>query len=176
MKRVTMIVLALAVVAAGVVLFAQNPPAGGAAPQRGAGGRGAPPAVPPATGPMLDLANRLVEAINKQDAATLQKMVAPDCVYLDEDGHAPAVGRWITVLTSGTPPKKMEINTTHSQMWEDSGWVSFNYVVGETFQNNPKNVRGTASIMVKKQANGEWLIQMIHGALYQKVAGLTDGR
>ena len=161
-----------------IMLAAQNPPAGSppAAAGAGRGGQrgGAPPA-PPATGAMLVIANNNAAAINKQDAAALTKMLAPDCIYLDEDGHAPAVARWVTALTTGTPPKKIEISSTHGQMFTDTGWVSFNYVVAETFQGNPKNVRGTASIVVKKAASGDWLIQMIHGALYQKVAGLTDG-
>ncbi len=178
MKKL-MVLFAVLSLGISVVLAAQNPPApppaaGAAARGAGAGQRG--PQVPPATGPMLDIANKIAEAINKQDAATLTKMLAPDCVYLDEDGHSPAVARWVTALTSGTPPKKIEISGTHGQMYNDTGWVSFNYVVGETFQDKPKNVRGTASIVVKKAANGEWLLQMIHGALYQKVAGLTDGQ
>jgi len=170
MKKVTVMFVFMALTLGGTLLMAQNPPAGGGG--RGAGQRG--PQVPPATGPMLELANKLAEAINKQDAAALTKMIAPDCVYLDEDGHAPAVSRWITALTTGG--KKIEISSTHSQLWDTAGWVSFNYVVAETFQGNPKNVRGTASLVVKKAPSGEWLIQMIHGALYQKVAGLTDGQ
>ena len=132
------------------------------------------PQVPAAAGPMLNVANKIAEAINKQDAATLQKMVAPDCVYLDEDGHAPPVARWITQLTSGTPPKMISISSTHSQMWNDTGWVSFNYTLNETFKDQPKAIRGTASIVLKKGPNGDWLMQLIHGALEQKVAGLTQ--
>jgi len=130
--------------------------------------------VPPATGAMADIAIRLADAINKQDAAALQKMVAPDAVYLDEDGHALPVMAWINKLTVGTPPKKMAISGTHGQMWDTSGWVSFNYTLAETFQGQPKTLRGTASVVVKKAASGEWLIQLVHGALEQKVAGLTN--
>ena len=133
-----------------------------------------PPQVPPATGPMLDIANKLVEAINKQDAAALQKMVAPDAVYLDEDGHAPPVAAWINRLTMGTPAKQMTISGTHGQMWDNAGWVSFNYTLAETFQGQPKTLRGTASVVVKKAPSGDWLIQLVHGALEQKVAGLTN--
>ena len=61
-------------------------------------------------------------------------------------------------------------------MWETSGWVSFNYVIAEVFNGEPKNVRGTASLMARKNAAGEWKVQMIHGALYQRVAGLTDAK
>ncbi len=139
------------------------------------GQRAPQPQVPAASGPMLDAANKIAEAINKQDAASLTKMLASDCVYLDEDGHSPAPARWVTALTSGTPAKHIEISGSHGQMYSDTGWVSFNYVLGETFQGNPKNVRGTASLVLKKGASGDWMIQMIHGALYQKVAGLSDG-
>ena len=136
--------------------------------------RGGPPPLPAATGPMLDIATRLVDGINKKDAASLQKMVAPDAVYLDEDGHALPVMAWINKLTMGTAAKKIEISGTHSQMWDTAGWVSFNYTLAETFQNQPKTLRGTASIAVKKAASGDWLIQLVHGALEQKVAGLTN--
>ena len=127
---------------------------------------------------MLDIANKVAEAINAQDGPSLQKMLADDAVYLDEDGHAPPPARWIAGLTSaapGTQAKKIEISNTHGQMWDDAGWVSFNYVISETFKEQPKSVRGTASLMLRKAAGGDWKIQMMHGALYQKVAGLTDG-
>lgn len=154
--------------------WAQQPPAGAPAAAASPSPR---PQVPPATGAMLDIANQLAEAINKQDAGALQKMMAEDAVYLDEDGHAPAVSRWITRITTtppGVPPRKIEIANTHGGMWENAGWVSFNYVLNETFKDQPKAVRGTASLMARKAADGSWKIQMIHGALYQRVEGLTD--
>lgn len=168
MKKATLVFAMLVLVALCVVLFAQQPPAGG----RGGGMRG--PQTPPASGPMLDLANMLVEAINKQDAAALQKMLSSDAVYLDEDGHAPSAQAWINKLASGTPPKQLVISSTHSQTWDESGWVSFNYELTETFQGQPKTVKGTASIVARKPAGGDWQIQLIHGALYQKVAGITQ--
>jgi ketosteroid isomerase-like protein len=168
MKKATPVLAGLVFVVLGAVLFAQQPPAGA----RGGGMRG--PQTPPASGPMLDLANKLVEAINKQDAANLQKMLAADAVYLDEDGHAPSAQAWINKLATGTPPKQLTISATHSQMWEETGWVSFNYELTETFQDQPKTVKGTASIVAKKAAGGDWQIQLIHGALYQKVAGITQ--
>ena len=138
--------------------------------QRGGG----PPPVPAAAGPMLDVANKIADAINKQDAAALQKMVAPDAVYLDEDGHAPPVMAWITRLTTGTPSKQMTISQTHGQTWENSGWVSFNYTVAENFQGQPKTLKGTASIVLKKAAGGDWQITLVHGALEQHVPNLTN--
>jgi len=123
---------------------------------------------------MLDLANKLVDAINKQDTATLHKMMAPDAVYLDEDGHAPPARAWINKLATGTPAKHIEISATHSQMWDDAGWVSFNYTLTEDLHGESKTLKGTASIVVKKAADGDWQIQLVHGALEQKVAGITQ--
>jgi ketosteroid isomerase-like protein len=168
MKKTVFVLAAIVLVVLGTALFAQQPPAGG-----GRGGmRG--PRTPPASGPMLDLANKLVEAVNKQDADTLQKMLAADAVYLDEDGHAPPAQAWIRKLATGTPPKQLAISSTHSQMWGDTGWVSFNYELTETSEGQPKTVKGTASIVARKSSGGDWQIQLIHGALYQKVAGVTQ--
>src|SRR4051812_16054079 len=119
MKRMILVSVGLAFLMTCIPLLAQQAPAA-AGGQRG---------VPAATGPMLDVANKISDAINKQDAATLQKMLAPDAVYLDEDGHAPPVQAWIGKLTGGTPAKQFAISNTHGQMWSDVGWVSFNYTL-----------------------------------------------
>jgi ketosteroid isomerase-like protein len=151
------------------VLVAQQQPAGGAS-----GSHMRHPMTPPATGPMLDLANELVDAINKQDTATLEKLLGPDAVYLDEDGHAPPARAWIHKIATGTPAKHIEISATHGKMWDDAGWVSFNYTLTEDYKGQPKTLKGTASIVAKKVAGGDWQIQMVHGALEQKVAGITQ--
>ena len=131
------------------------------------------PGTPPATGPMLKIADELADAINKQDAAKLEKMLAPDAVYLDEDGHAPPARAWVHKLTTGTSPKHITISATHGQMWGDAGWVSFNYDLTEDFRGEPKTLKGTASIVARKAA-GDWQIELIHGALEQKGAGITQ--
>ena len=124
---------------------------------------------------MAEIANKVVDAVNKQDAAALQKMVAPDAVYLDEDGHQLPVPAWITKLTTGTPPKKMEATQMRGQMWDDGGWVSFNYTLSENFREKPVSLKGTASLVVKKpMGSTDWQITMIHGAFEQHVAGLTQ--
>lgn len=120
---------------------------------------------------MLHIANELVNAINHQDAAALQKMLAPDAVYLDEDGHAPPARAWVHKLTTGK--KNITISATHSQMWGDAGWVSFNYDLTEEYQGKPKTLVGTADLVCRK-TDGKWEIQMIHGALKQTVAGITQ--
>jgi ketosteroid isomerase-like protein len=136
--------------------------------------RGGPPPMPAATGPMLDAANSIVDAINKKDAAGLQKMAAPDAVYLDEDGHALPVMAWINKLTGGAQAKQMTITQTHSQMWDNAGWVSFNYTLAETYQGQPKALKGTASVVLKKAASGDWQITLVHGALEQHVPNLPN--
>jgi len=132
------------------------------------------PMTPPATGAMLHIANNLVDAINNKDSAALEKMLTPDAVYLDEDGHAPPARAWVQKLTAGASPKHITISETHGQMWGDAGWVSFNYTLTEDYKGQPKTLKGTASIVARKAADGDWQIKMIHGALEQKVAGITQ--
>jgi ketosteroid isomerase-like protein len=169
MKRLSVVFMMFVLAMTCGLLVAQQAPAGGM------GGRHMRrPMTPPATGPMLDLANELVNAINKQDTATLEKMLAPDAVYLDEDGHAPPARAWIHKIATGTPAKHLEISATHGQMWDDAGWVSFNYTLTEDYKGQPKTLKGTASIVAKKVAAGGWQIELVHGALEQKVAGITQ--
>jgi hypothetical protein len=78
----------------------------------------------------------------------------------------------VTKLTSSG--KKIEISGTHGQVMDDAAWLSFNYVVSETFQGNPKSIKGTATFVLKK-SGADWTIHMVHGAFFQKVAGITDG-
>ncbi len=165
------VLLALAL---GAMLMAQQPPAGAAGAGRGGGAqRPMAPPVPAATGPMLDVANKISDAVNKQDAAALTKLLADGAVYLDEDGHAPPISRWVTQLTTGTPAKTFVISATHGGMWDTAGWLSFNYTLTENYKDMPKTIKGTASLVLKKQPSGDWQIVLVHGALEQKVAGIT---
>lgn len=168
--RFEVLALALSLTLTGSVLLAQQP--GGRGGGQGApGGRGTPG--PPVPALLADLANKLVDAINKQDTTTIEKMIAAGALYLDEDGHAPPIQGWITKLTTGVP-KQLVITGTHGQLWDDSGWVSFNYSFMETVNARPATIKGTASIVVKKSQSGEWLIQMVHGALEQHIAGFSQ--
>jgi ketosteroid isomerase-like protein len=166
MKKAILAFLALVLTA--IVLLAQAPRRGQALLGNAVGG---PPA---ASGPMLDLATRVVDAINSQDAAALRKLVAPDAVYLDEDGHAPPVGLWIARLTNRTAAKSISISGTHSQMYDNAGWVSFNYVLNENFRDARLAVRGTASLVARKTPGGDWQITLIHGAMEQHIVGFTQ--
>jgi len=174
--------LAAALVAMCGVAMAQTPAAGGGGRGGGRGMAGPPP--PMAPQPLLDFANNLVEAINKADAATVNKMVAPDAVYLDEDGHAPPVARWVANFTDGTKPKTLTIkmvanpgtaeHTALGAMTSDTtAWISFVYAFPETVNGKPLTVTGTCSMVLRKSASGDWQAVLIHGALYAKIAGLT---
>lgn len=163
MKRISVVFMTFVLAGACTGLFAQQ--------HRGGMRGGMRMGIPAATGPMLHIANQLVNAINHQDGAKLQKMLAPDAVYLDEDGHAPPARFWVRKLTASK--KQITISATHSQMWGDAGWVSFNYSLTEDYQGKPKTLVGTASIVCRKTA-GQWRIQLVHGALKQTVAGITQ--
>jgi ketosteroid isomerase-like protein len=184
MKKIALLSFVLIVVVA-IALAAQPPAAGGqgggggrgggqGAGGRGGGGGGRGAAVPAPPQPLLDLANKLTEAINSHDAAALTKMIAMDAVYLDEDGHAPPISAWVSNLASTTAPKKMVINSAHGQMLDDNAaWVSFNYTLTGSPRGGGKDLTGTATIALKK-VGADWMIEMVHGALKQSVAGVTQ--
>ena len=168
--------LAMAIFAS--VAIAQDPAAGG---QRGPGGgarggRGTP--APPATGPIADMVTKFTDAINKQDAAALQKMVTADAVLIDEDGHFDPIGMWITKLTAtgsktltvlggrGLSPLKV------SEMG-DTAWAAFNYNLKETVTPRgqstaiPNEINGTATMVFKKNG-GDWQAFLVHIAVMGK--------
>ena len=77
MKRSVVVIILILAGVAGVALG--QAPAGG----QGRGGRPnifAPPATP--SGPIADLVNAIVTAFNNRDTAYLQKVIAPDAVWL----------------------------------------------------------------------------------------------
>lgn len=139
--------------------------------QRARGGRGA--GVPEATGDMLNLANQIAAAVNARDTDALTAMLTADAVYLDEDGHAVPPAVWAMRMTTGEGEKHIEISSTHSQTWDDTGWVSFNFTFTEAYQGQPASIRGIASV-VAHRIDGAWKIAMIHGAFEQHVAGFTN--
>jgi len=189
MKRIVLFSFVMTVALAAAL--AAQAPAGGApqgAPAGGGGGRGAGggggrgagggagrgAAAPAAPAPLQAYADSIAAAINKQDAAALTKMLSMNALYLDEDGHAIPASVWATRITTGTPAKTFTINSSHGELLDDnSAWLSFNFSLGETFQNAPKTITGTASFALQKTGT-DWMIQMVHGALTQHVAGVTQ--
>jgi hypothetical protein len=156
MKRLIAISLPLLIAVMCAALFAQGPAPGaggpGAGGQRGPGGGGGARrgAAPPATGPIADATNRIVDAINKQDAAALGKAVAADAIVADEDGHIGIPGNVaVTRLTSS--PKKLAITGLRVGELADGGWAAFNYTLDEkTAQGADNQMKGVSTIVFKK--------------------------
>src|SRR4051812_13242147 len=112
-----------------------------------------------ATGPVADLVKAVVTAFNSKDVAYFQKLIAPDAVWLDEDGHHLLAMVWMNRLLSANPPRKLSITNLRTESWDDAGWAGFNYVIEGTNQ-----VKGVNSMVFKKTGN-DWKIVMIHGAV-----------
>src|SRR5262245_14882627 len=116
MKR-SIILLAL-VVAACIGTASAQATAGG----QGRGGRrntSAPDAK--ASGPIADVVQRMVTAFNSGDSAFFQKAIAPEAVWLDEDGHHLLAAVWINRLLSSTPPRKLSITNLRVGTWDTAG-------------------------------------------------------
>jgi ketosteroid isomerase-like protein len=158
MKRLTvaLFVLTLAFTAAAMAQ----------APAGQAGGRPnifAPPAN--ASGPIADAVNAMVTAFNNHDTAYLQKIIAPDAVWLDEDGHHLQAMVWMNRLMAATPAKKLSItNLRVGNLDPAAGWAAFNYMM----EGSPNQVKGTNSIVFKK-AGTDWQIALVHGAVDTKI-------
>jgi ketosteroid isomerase-like protein len=137
----------------------------------GGGGRGGAPA-PPATGPIADLVAKMAEAINKADAATLNKLITADAVWVDEDGHYPPASAWIGRLTT-TGPKTLTILAAPSPLrvteMGDIAWAAFNFSLKETVTprgqttGTPNEMQGIATIAFKKNGT-DWQAFLIHAA------------
>src|SRR5262245_43574459 len=143
-------------------LMLLNGAAGAQAPQGGQARGGRPNIFAPtatATGPVADLMNKIVTAFNSRDIAYFEKTIAPDAVWLDEDGHHLLATVWMNRLLSANPPRKLSISNLRVGNWDTSGWAGFNYVIEGTNQ-----VKGTNSMLFKKAGN-DWQIVLIHGAV-----------
>ena len=154
MKR-SIFVIALTMIALLGTILAQAP----------AGGRPnifAPP--PTATGPVADAVKNMVTAFNNRDIPSLQKLLAPNAVWLDEDGHHLIGMVWMNRLMAANPPKKLNITNLRTETWDTGGWAAFNYVM----EGEPNQVKGTNSIVFKKAGN-DWQIVLVHGAVDTKI-------
>jgi len=176
----------LMVAAFATVAMSQVPGAGapgggapGGAGGRGGGGgqragRGAP--APPATGPIADTVAKFVDAVNKQDAAALNKLVTADAVLIDEDGHFDPISQWITKLTAtGTKTLAVVSGTRGAsplRVYEmgDTAWAAFNYNLKETATPRgqttaiPNEINGTVTITFRKNGT-DWQAILVHIAV-----------
>ena len=101
----------------------------------------------------------IVTAFNTRDVAYFQKLIAPDAVWLDEDGHHLIAMVWMNRLLSSNPPRKLSVTNVRTENWDNAGWAGFNYVIEGANQ-----VKGVNSMVFKKTGN-DWKIVMIHGAV-----------
>jgi ketosteroid isomerase-like protein len=167
MKR-SILALVIAMVALAGSALAQAPERGqgqGGGRGGGRGGRGGPPAMPPLTGPVADMVNMIIAALNNQDAAYLQKVVAPDAVWLDEDGHMLPANIWINRLMQAKPAKKVTMTGLTGQTWDGGAWAAFSYTLEETTNARaPNQMKGTNSMTFKKVGN-DWQVTLIHAAV-----------
>jgi len=127
--------------------------------QGAGGGRGAAAQTPAATGPIADLANAGIDAMNKGDAAFFESKLAADVVWFDEDGHAIAgkdrvLGFVKMRLLAGG--KKVTI----SGLKAGENWAGYVYTIDAA----GKQVKGTQTIVYKK-VGSDWQIAMVHGAV-----------
>lgn len=162
MKR-AILVFVIAMIALTGSSFAQAPERGqgGGGGRGGRGGRGAPPL----TGPVADEVNMIISALNSQDAAYLQKVVAPDAVWLDEDGHALPANAWIGRLMQAKPAKKIEITNLTGQTWDNGAWAAFKYTLDETTAAGAPNKMAGMNSMTFKKVGDAWQVVLIHAAV-----------
>ncbi|HEX4999467.1 MAG TPA: nuclear transport factor 2 family protein [Terriglobia bacterium] len=140
------------------------------------GGRGTPE--PPASGPIADMVSKFVEAVNKQDASALQKLVTADAVLVDEDGHFDPISLWIRFLTT-TGPKTLTVlggrglSPLKVSEMGDTAWAAFNYNLKETVTprgqttSTPNEINGTVTMAFKKNG-GDWQAYLVHIAVMGK--------
>jgi len=163
MKRSILIFL-LVTAFAGSAL-AQAPERGQGQGRGGGGGGGRGGGLPPAptlTGPVADMVTAIVTAINKQDAAYLQKVVAPDAIWADEDGHFLPANIWVNRLMQAKPAKKLTMTNMTGQTWDNGAWAAFRYTLDEMTPAGAANqMKGTTTLTFKKVGN-DWQVAMIH--------------
>src|SRR2546428_11420752 len=109
--------------------------------------------------------NAIVTAFNNRDTGSFQKIVAPDAVWLDEDGHHLQATVWYNRILTANPPRKLAISNLRVQTWDTGAWAGFNYTIEGT-----NNFKGTNSLVFKKTGN-DWQVVLVHGAVDTSVAG-----
>ena len=132
----------------------------------GQGARNLPPR-PTLTGPVADLVNAIVNAINKQDAAFINKVVGPNATWADEDGHIFPASFFINKLMMGMPRKLTPTNIA-GETWDDAAWAAFDYTLDETLRDGtPNQIKGTETMTFRKAGN-DWQVVLIHAGIDAK--------
>ena len=130
------------------------------------GARNLPPR-PTLTGPVADLVNEIVNAINKQDRAYIERVVAPNATWADEDGHIFPATFFINKLMQGMPRKLTPTNIA-GETWDDAAWAAFDYTLDETLKDgSPNQIKGTETLAFRKVGN-DWQVVLVHAAIDAK--------
>jgi ketosteroid isomerase-like protein len=130
------------------------------------GVRNLPPR-PTLSGPVADLVTALVNAINKQDKAFIEKVVAPNATWADEDGHIFPASFFINKLMQGMPRKLTPTNMA-GETWDNAAWAAFDYTLDETLKDGSANqIKGTETMTFRKMGN-DWQVVLIHAAIDAK--------
>src|SRR5262245_34384118 len=151
MKRLLLVALLIIAVSAGLTLAQGGGAPKAGAPQGRGGGMAAPPA---ATGPIADLANAQIDAINKGDAAFFDSHLADSVVWFDEDGHAIAgkdrVNNFVKskLLAGG---KKVTITGLRVGNNNEGAWAGYQYTVDAAGAQR----KGTQTVVYQKAGN-DW--------------------
>lgn len=161
MKR-SILIVTIAMLAFAGSAFAQDRGQG----RGGGGGRGGRggglPAPPTLTGPVADMVNAIVTAINNQDAAYFQKIVAPDAIWADEDGHFLPVNFFLNRIMQAKPAKKLTMTNLAGQTWDNGAWAALRYTLDETTAAGaPNQMKGSLTMTFKKVGN-DWQVVMLH--------------
>ena len=127
------------------------------------GARNLPPR-PALTGPVADLLNSIVVAINKQDKAFIDKVVAPNATWADEDVHIFPASFFISKLMQGMP-RKLTITNIAGETWDTGAWAAYDYTLDETRADGTQNqMKGTQSMTFRKVGN-DWQVVFFHNAV-----------
>ena len=127
------------------------------------GARNLPPR-PTLTGPVADLLNAIVVAINKQDKAFIDKVVAPNATWADEDVHIFPASFFINKLMQGMP-RKLTITNVAGETWDTGAWAAYDYTLDETRADGTQGqLKGTQSMTFRKVGN-DWQVVFFHNAV-----------
>src|SRR5579884_3021682 len=130
-----------------------------------ANGQGAARAPRPTlTGPVADLLNKIVVAINTQDKAFLDKVVAPNATWADEDIHIFPAAFFINKLMQGMP-RKLTITNVAGETWDTGAWAAYNYTLDETRADGTQHQLKGIQSMTFRKVGSDWQVVLFHNAI-----------
>ena len=119
---------------------------------------------PTLTGPVADLLNKIVVAINTQDKAFLDKVVAPNATWADEDIHIFPAAFFINKLMQGMP-RKLTITNVAGETWDTGAWAAYNYTLDETRADGTQHQLKGIQSMTFRKVGSDWQVVLFHNAI-----------